>query len=517
MMNLHRREVSFILLAFMSVVRLSAGDGPKSVALKDHALRTGVIDYGRDRSGEELIDIFHLVQDANSGNPVAQHQLGLRYLLGKGFTADTAKAAAWIGRAAGQNLLPARYNYGILLNNGWGVAWNPFEAFRNFAYAARHGMQEAQYVFGLLYTDNLAVQRDYAESYRWIRMAADSGYVPARDILADFEKSGLLARIRPADSGATDGAARRAGHPPGGVTHVLPLPDFMGDTIRMPDDTTLVLEALRQIAGRGDSLVQVSLQDTTARREMLAAAEAGSPEALTLVGRWYETGEGVLPDRILAAVYYLRAIRFDSPRAPVLLDSLIRSEGFFGELKSRVEGGEQRALYAWSGLLATGFDRQITESQALTFLRAAATDEFPEAIVSLAMCYYDGKWVRKDRHAARDLLERGLMNGSREAGIRLLMLDIMQDTTSGLSGDVRALLGQAANEGSILAESMLGYCYQYGKGGDVNIPGAVKYYRRAARRGSIVAFNALREMYDERRPPGEIFRIHESEEEMIGR
>ena len=79
--------------------------------------------------------------------------------------ADTIKGAYWIKQAADQKLTAAQFNYGILLINGWGVDWNPFEAFKQFYYAALDGMAQAEYVVGLLYTDNLIIKRDMAEAY----------------------------------------------------------------------------------------------------------------------------------------------------------------------------------------------------------------------------------------------------------------------------------------------------------------------------------------------------------------
>src|SRR5258708_37397533 len=125
----HYRPGNFSLwaaLAFLvsSSIHPGAAAQTKSLALKDslRAVR-GVYPFHRDDSAWQSWNLFILVQSANSGDPSAQHELGLRYLLGDGFEADTAKAALWIQKAAAQNVYPARYNYGILLNNGWGVRW----------------------------------------------------------------------------------------------------------------------------------------------------------------------------------------------------------------------------------------------------------------------------------------------------------------------------------------------------------------------------------------------------------
>ena len=183
--------VASIIVLVVGKVDVSAEDNPKSVVLKDRSAERNFIYIKRDNSAEKLWDAFMVVKKANSGDPVAQHELGLRYLIGEGFSPDTQRAAYWIQKAAQQNLTPAHFNFGILLNNGWGVAWNPFEAYGHFQYAAAHGMPEAEYVFGLLMTDNLIVTRNYHEAYHWLTMAADTGYEPAKKVLVEFKLRGI--------------------------------------------------------------------------------------------------------------------------------------------------------------------------------------------------------------------------------------------------------------------------------------------------------------------------------------
>ena len=102
-------------------------------------------------------------------------------------TADTTKAVYWLSKAADQQLPSAMYNYAILLINGWGVAWDPFRAFKYFKGAAKAGMIQAQYVVGILYTDNLIVKRDLNYAYYWVKKSAEEGYEPAEDVVVQIE------------------------------------------------------------------------------------------------------------------------------------------------------------------------------------------------------------------------------------------------------------------------------------------------------------------------------------------
>ena len=45
------------------------------------------------------------MEKANNGDASAQHELGIRYLLGRGFGVDTVKSAYWIQKAADRVLL----------------------------------------------------------------------------------------------------------------------------------------------------------------------------------------------------------------------------------------------------------------------------------------------------------------------------------------------------------------------------------------------------------------------------
>ena len=459
-----------------------------------------------------------LVMKAKSGDPLAQHELGLRYLMGgKNFSADTLKAAYWIRKAAEQNLTPARYNLGILLNNGWGVPWSPFEAYKDFQYAAQHGMREAQYVYGLLLTGNLVVARNYREAYRWITMSADSGYAPAKEVLAEFEKRGITATINTQHERDTV----HTNHSATPTTNTSTLSslqpvyiDFSSDSVYEPDDETLLKEALLEHR-TNDEKSNTALDSNTAVEEIVAttiqlirtAAEAGSPEALTLMGRWYETGR-MMKNEVLASVYYLRAIRNNSPWAPMLLWKLIQKDNYFGRLKAGVSNNDPAAKFVWADLVAFGFDRQLTEAQVLHLLEAAAGQQLNEAVVELGLFYYSGKWVPQDREKGKLLLKRAADAGNREAQVRLWMIELGA-RESVASASLVDSLRRASNDGSVLAQAMLGYCYQKGIGVAQSIPWSVHFYRNATQRGCEAAYNALKEMYGEIRPSDPEFQITE--------
>lgn len=514
-MNRHIFGAAALLLAAAP----PAGAQLRSPVLKDPAAGKSPLYLKVDRSNETLFDAFMLVRKANGGDPVAQHELGLRYLQGEEFSPDTPRAAHWISSAAGHDYLPAVFNLGILENNGWGTEWDPFAAYQKFRKCAERGMPEGMYMTGILHTDNLVVPRNYPEAYRWLGAAADSGNAYAREVLGYFEKAGLMPLMRRNDRtiAGGDSAARPATSPgrtpagpkrsgaPASVWEPVYL-DFTADTLADPDDSTIAAEALRFASDTGsiDGSSPLAVDSMTLRR-LADEATAGSPEALTFLGRRADRGARSAPERIDAAFHYLRAIRCESRWAPVLLWRLAGRGPLTDDLADATRGGDPKAAYVWAGLIARGFDGRLTGEQALARLRAAARSGMPDALVELATWYDAGYVVPADGAAADSLMEIASGLGNGEAKLRLMMKSLRAGTTAPTDSSLIPSLEKMRDEGSVLAQVLLGYCHEWGLGLPVSIPRAVDYYRKAAQRGSRTAYDALRILYDARRPPGSAF------------
>ena len=255
--------------------------------------------------------------------------------------------------------------------------------------------------------------------------------------------------------------------------------------------------------------------DTAAFPAIARAAERGSPEALAMLGRCFERGVLVKRDAVRAAVEYIRAIRMDSPRGSALLLHLVQQAGFLHELKLRADNGEAEAEYAWAGIAALGFDIPLTKGQAmltgdqaLHFLRMAAAQHFPQALVELGLSSYAGRWVQRDVGQAEAYWREAASLGSREASIRLAIMGVREGRLAGMEDPI-ALLRTAAREGSVLAEVALAYCYETGQGVATDASTAARLYATAAQRGSQDAYRALRRMLDAIRPPDPEFKFND--------
>jgi uncharacterized protein len=480
-------------------------------------IRQSNIDY-------RLWEGFMLVHKANDGDPVAQQELGLRYLLGKDFPEDTTLAAYWIGKAANQNMSIAQYNYGVFLNNGWGVKWNPFEAFRWFKAAADRQLPEAEFVMGLFYTDNLVVPRDWATAYRFVKASADSNYKPALEVLHEFAARGIPV---PADTSSASSsgrdpslnAARKDSTGSfGGVEPVFL--DFGKDTSSQVDDLTLLNEAFRQ--GNADFRKALGVsklfepgEDTAGIAMVKRAANEGSPEALTVLGRCYEKGIGVREDRVLAAEQYLRAARMDSRRAPGLLLGLVREKGFLEEVERRTRKNDDDASFVWAGLVELGLNEAILNDQAFHLLVVAADHGNIPSLIELGRCYFTGQWTAQNPTLGEKCWQRAASEGSRDAEVRLAAAEVLSDSTRQPTGDLtdsslaeafKTLTG-ASDDGSLIGQLTLGYCYEKGVGVGQNTAKAVWLYRNCAQRGSQSAYESLKRLYDQLRPKGKEFDV----------
>lgn len=466
-------------------------------------IRESEIDY-------QLWEGFQLIRKANAGDPAAQHELGIRYLQGKGFEADTVKAAYWLQKSAAQDFDFAHYNLGILALNGWGTPWNPFDAYRHFQRAAAKKMPEAQFVIGLMLTEDLIVERNWTEAYRYVKLAADQNFDPAKKALVEFQRRGIAELIDTSAAGKKKTEGQDKSDPKMKPIFLT----FNVDTTTKIDDKTLLNDLVREGSSNLRKVLGVSpesrpdpTKDSTAASLIAEAAKSGSPEAMTLLGRFAEKGLGTKRDLIRAAAYYVRGMRLESPRAMELLGQIIQEPGFPEELEKRAKGHEAEAEYAWAGLVAGRFDQRLSGEQALNLLRDAADQNYVDAIIELGLCYQSGRWTGQDRTKAIELWSKAADMGSNEATIRLAAVKVFSNPDTPLDPGVVRFLDAQAEEGSILAQVAIGYCYEVGRGLGMNKGKAAGMYRNAAQRGSQTAYDALRRMHDEIRPADKEFEI----------
>ncbi|MCB9248897.1 MAG: sel1 repeat family protein [Ignavibacteriales bacterium] len=463
-----------------------------------------------------LAETFVLTEKAKAGDPFAQHELGIRYILGVGVPIDSLRAAEWIGLAASKNLPAANFNYGIMLSNGIGVEWNPFKAFKNFKIAAESGMEQAQYIIGLMYTDNLIVNKNMITSVEWLKKSADKGFEEAKKVLDEFKKSGI--NINEDSLETKEEVVQTL---PAAKTKSFTLEEYNLDFFDFKEDSLTVDEEkaylnniltskndeLKKILNINTSELTNEIKDTSALGLVDFAANSGSPEALLINAKLLEQGIGIKRNIILAAANYLKAFRLGSFKAAESLLKISRSNNFSTKIREQEKANNPNAMYVWAGLIALGMDYSLTEEEAFDLLKKADKQKHISSIIELGLAYYSGSLVKKDSLKAIEYFEKAVELGSSEAEIRLAYIKISNDKDKDSSKHLE-VLKEYSNKGSVLAEAALANCYEHGIVVKKDKAEAAKLYRQAARRGNEAAYNSLRKMYDDLRPEDEEFKIY---------
>ncbi len=174
---------------------LSEGLTPEEKAeLKEQILPPGVGDI---QTSEEKFK--KLLEDAKTGDPVAQNGLGVMYYTGEAISKtpsgqvlnnDPELAAGWFFRAAEQGLADAQFNLGLMYANGEGVEKDMMQAVELFKKAAEQGHVDAQNNLGAMYFTGEGVERNVKKAIEWFEKAAAQGNVDAQANLDAIKAGG---------------------------------------------------------------------------------------------------------------------------------------------------------------------------------------------------------------------------------------------------------------------------------------------------------------------------------------
>ncbi len=444
----------------------------------------------------QLYEQFQLVTKANQGDPLAQHELGARYLTGDGFVTDTLKSFFWINKAADAGLPIALYNRGIFLTNGWGTKWNPFDAFRSFSLAAAKGFSQAKYVLALLFTENLVVPRNLDSAYFYMRWAANDGFEPAQSLSEEIlKRKNSDYKIRSSEK--KDASVQ------------LNYIDFTADTTSTISDSTLIREFLSSI--EEDSLYKSFPKNWTALEEINSKeifmlfenlSDYGNAEAMTLLAKYYQSNFFPGKDLIKSIELLLRAYRLESFRAASILNETLRNQKIVDEILKKAERGEASSQYIIATLTALNFSRDIYKADVVSFYRKASQKNFAPAKNELAGILISGNFTEKNIDEGLKLYDQSITLGNMEAASRKALFEI----STGQNPDLNFLF-ESEKRGAIISQISLGYIYEKGIGVEKNLGKAVGFYRSAAFRGSNNAYEALKKLYESLRPDDPIFII----------
>jgi len=444
---------------------------------------------------------FILMQKANAGEAKAEHEVGQRYLAGNGFEADTLKSFYWIERAAMKKLPIALYNLAVFQNNGWGTEWNPYKAFDNFFASAMEGFPLGNYAVGKFFTDNLVVPKNLSVAYYFMLKAANSDVEQSKELLEKLNKSNPV-KLDSSQVALIIANNKKNNFTPKKDADILSFYYFAKDSLTKTDDSTLLADVLNQNIKSNDekSDIKTIRQDSFFVKNLLDKINWGSPEAMILLGRLYEEGIYFKKNILSAATYYCRATRLESSKAEKILRELIKTPDFLVQLKKEAEKGNVEAQYLVGSLYAQHLITNIVGTDALKLLQKSANKNYIPAVIELGDWTIGGIVVYKNIALSTQLWRHAMRHGNKEAEIRLGVSQLLADEIFGEREALYQTFEKGEEEGSILAQTALGICFEKGILVKKDLAKAVTYYRKAAFRGSQNAFSALKRIYDNLRP-----------------
>ncbi len=153
-----------------------------------------------------------LLPAALKGNPVAQHRVGVMYVLGQGVAQDVAEATRWFRKAAEQGQAESQYSLGLRCQLGQSVAVDHQEAARWFKLAADQGIGAAAAALAREYATGEGVPQDLAEACKWAMIAAKQPDPNTGDaLLRDLKNKLTSDQLAEAQRRAREFTPRRTG------------------------------------------------------------------------------------------------------------------------------------------------------------------------------------------------------------------------------------------------------------------------------------------------------------------
>jgi TPR repeat protein len=244
------------------------------------------------------LPIAELQKLAETGDPAAQNELGVRYRLGADVEKDPAKAVTWYLKAARQGYTKAYFNLGAAYYNGDGVPVNTDNSCAYFIFASDAGddrgsealartrreysvkeMNRCEVLAATVYLKGDPIKQDYGKAIQWYMAAADAGDGVACERIAHLYDQGIGVTV---DKQASLRWLER-----GSNLNYAPAVYELAAAYETGKGTTPDLAKARLLYERAASLAFVP--------------------AFAALGGMYKDGRGVPQDREKALAYYLVA------------------------------------------------------------------------------------------------------------------------------------------------------------------------------------------------------------------
>lgn len=128
---------------------------------------------------------------ALGGDAAAAYEVAMRFVEGRGVSANLDEAARWFERAASKGLAPAQFRYASMLEKGQGVKKDLAAAQKLYIAAASKGHAKAMHNLAVIYAEGAAGKPDYTSAAQWFRKAAEHGVADSQYNLGVLAARGL--------------------------------------------------------------------------------------------------------------------------------------------------------------------------------------------------------------------------------------------------------------------------------------------------------------------------------------
>ena len=349
-------------------------------------------------------------------------------------------------------------------------------AMRYYRETAEQGNAGSQFYLGCCYTFGCGVSKDYIEAIKWYRMAAEQGYAKAQFSLGRFYHCGL--GVNKDEAEAVKWYREAAGQCNANAQCSLGFCYEYGNGVSK--DYLKAVKWYRKAAEQGYAWAQFNLglcyehgngvnkDKAEAVKWYRKAAEQSHAWAQCNLGRCYERGLGVNEDKAEAVKWYHKA----------------------------AEQGYANAQYNLGCCYTFGRGVNKDYVEAVKWFHKAAEQGYANAQYNLGCCYTFGRGVNKDYVEAvkwyRKAVERGCVEA--EAKVNAIEQELRDQKERQKTEREFAALYRAAERGDAESQFNLAESYYNGINVTQSRDNAIKWYRKAAEQGHLIAARKIGEV-----------------------
>lgn len=371
---------------------------------------------------------------AEKGEANAQNDLGTFYSTGNGLPKDEMEAIKWLRKAADQGLAIAQFNLTMCLDLRTNADKNDAESIAWATKAAAQGFAKAQYYLGKCFSTGKGCPIDNTKAIEWFRKAADQGLAEAQFDLWIFlmKKNGTK---NDAETASWLKKAAEQGVP--NAQYHLGLNYFEGKG-GVPHDETTGLEWIEKAAQRDHKKAKEYLQTRKLPQQIVSnsvSSTAKPPASIAsnknpqpqIPRKDVTTEKASLPPPIVDLHEISKAAENGDPEAIYILGQFYekRDEGRDSNsailhYRDAADKGHAGANFRLGLLYRQGEIVTLNLREAAAYMRKAAYKDHVEAQFYVGLDYQNGTGVIPNETQAKEWFAKAAAQGHEGARKSLL-------------------------------------------------------------------------------------------------